>query len=160
MLKRTAFIAAIVGFSLHYPAKGGAATHDDACALLTDNQVSAAIGVALQPGKPMGVRMCQWEQSGASFANATRVLLTVFGQMGSLSAVDRFNNSKAAIGGITKTPVTGVGDDAVFISTMGVALNVRSGSSAFQVRVNRRGLMPDQIKQMEIALAKQVIPKL
>ena len=160
MLKQTAFIAAIVALSLHYPTKGSAATHDDACALLTDNQVSAAIGVAVQSGKPMGVHMCQWEQSGASFAKATRVLLTVFGQMGSMSPVDRFNNSKAAIGGITKTPVTGVGDDAVFISTMGVALNVRSGSSAFQVRVNGPRLMPDQIKQMEIALAKQVIPKL
>jgi len=157
MLKQTAFNAAIVALSLHYPTKVSAATHDDACALLTNNQVSAAIGVVVQSGKPMGVRMCQWEQSGAK---ATRVSLTVFGQMGSLSPVDRFNNSKAAIGGITKTPVTGVGDDAVFISTMGVALNVRSGSSAFQVRVNGPGLMPEQIKQMEIAVAKQVIPNL
>jgi hypothetical protein len=161
MFRRTASIAMIVvAFSLHYTGNAGASSHNDACALLTDSQVSASIGVPVQPGKPMGPSMCQWEQSSASFAKARRVMLTVFGQMGSLSPVDRFNNSKAAIGGITKTPVAGVGDDAVFISTMGVALNVRSGSSAFQVRLNGRGLTPDQVKQMEIALAKQVIPKL
>jgi hypothetical protein len=159
MFTRTALVAASFALSLHYPSNGSAATRD-ACALLTDGQVSAAIGVPVQPGKPMGPSMCQWEQSGASFAKARRVMLTVFGQMGSLSPVDRFNNSKAAIGGVTKTAVSGVGDDAVFISTMGIALNVKSGSSAFQVRVNGRGLMPDQLKQMEIALAKQVISKL
>ena len=160
MFKQSAFIGTLVVLSLHYPSNGRAATHDDACALLTDSQVSAAIGVPVQPGKRTGPRMCQWEQSGASFAKARRVMLTVFGQMGSLSPVDRFNNSKAAMGGITKTPIAGVGDDAVFISTMGVALNVRSDSSAFQVRVNGGGLTPEQVKQMETALAKQVIPKL
>jgi hypothetical protein len=159
MFTRTTFVAVIVAVSLHYPSSARAATRD-ACALLSDGQVSAALGVAVQPGKPMGPSMCQWEQSGASLAKARRVMLTVFGQMGSLSPVDRFNNSKAAVGGITKTAVPGVGDDAVFISTMGIALNVKSGGSAFQVRVNGRGLMPDQIKQMEIALAKQAISKL
>ena len=137
-----------------------AATHDDACVLLTPQQVSGVLGVSVQAGKPVSVRMCQWEQSDASAPNSKRVLLTVFGQMGRLSPVDRFNNSKTQVRGVAKDPVSGVGDDAVFISTMGLALNVRSGAAAFQIRVSGANLSQDQVKQMEIALAKQVIPNL
>ncbi len=137
-----------------------AATHDDACVLLTAQQVSAVLGVSVQAGKPVSLRMCQWEQSDATAPNSKRVLLTVFGQMGSLSPVDRFNNSKTQVRGLAKDPVSGVGDDAVFISTMGLALNVRSGASAFQIRVSGAKLTQDKVKQMEIALAKQVIPNL
>lgn len=139
---------------------GAAGTHDDACVLLTQQQVSTVLGVSVQAGKPVSVRMCQWEQSGASVAAGRHVLLTVFGQMGKLSPVDRFNNSKAQVRGVEKDTVSGVGDDAVFISTMGLALNVRSGASAFQVRVSGARLTQDEVKQMEIALAKQVIPNL
>jgi len=137
-----------------------AATHDDACVLLTQQQVSAVLGVSVQAGKQVSVRICQWEQSDAIAPNSKRVLLTIFGQMGSLSPVDRFNNSKTQVRGVTKDPVSGVGDDAVFISTMGLALNVRSGAAAFQIRVSGAKLTQDQVKQMEIALAKQVIPNL
>ncbi|MBV9158701.1 MAG: hypothetical protein JO097_20745 [Acidobacteriaceae bacterium] len=137
-----------------------AADPDDACVLLTQQQVSAILGVSVQPGKPVSVRMCQWEQSDVSGPKSKRVLLTVFGKMGTLTPVDRFNTSKAPVSGIAKEPVSGVGDDALFIPTVGLALNVRSGSSAFQIRVSGPGLSHDQLKQMEIALAKQVIPKL
>lgn len=137
-----------------------AAPHDDACVLLTQPQVSGVLGVSVQAGKAVSVRMCQWEQSDASGPNSKRVLLTVFGQMGSLTPVDRFNNSKTQVRGVAKDPVSGVGDDAVFISTMGLALNVRSGAAAFQIRVSGAKLTQDQLKQMEIALAKQVIPNL
>lgn len=137
-----------------------AATHDDACVLLTQQQVSAALGSPVQAGKPVSVRMCQWEPSDLSGPKGKRVLLTLFGQMGSLSPVDRFNNSKRAISGIAKASVSGVGDDAVFIPTLGVALNVRSGTSVFQIRVSGAALSEEQVKQVEVALAKQVIPKL
>jgi hypothetical protein len=137
-----------------------AATHDDACLLLTPAQVSTAVGGPVQAGTSMGVRMCEWAQLDASGSKAKHVLLTVFGQMGKLTPVDRFNNSKNAVSGIAKTSVSGVGDDAMLIATGGMALNVRSGSSAFQIRVSGAGLSQDQIKQMEIALAKDVIPKL
>ena len=151
---------ALVVLSAGCTRDSSAATHDDACVLLTQQQVSAALGVSVQAGKRVSVRMCQWEQSDATGPNSKRVLLTVFGQMGSLSPVDRFNNSKTQVRNIAKDPVSGVGDDAVFISTMGLALNVRSGASAFQIRVSGARLTQDQLKQMEIALAKQVIPNL
>lgn len=155
-LSAIAFVVLLPGCAID----GLAASHDDACVLLSQQQVSATLGVSVEAGKPVSVRMCQWEQSDVRGPKGKRVLLTVFGQMGSLSPVDRFNNSKRSVSGISKESVSGVGDDAVFIPTMGLALNVRSGTSAFQIRVSGAGLSQDQLKQMEIALAKEVIAKL
>ena len=56
--------------------------------------------------------------------------------------------------------VSGVGDDAIFIPPLGVALNVKIGSSVLQIRVSGADLAQDPIKQMEIALAREVIRKL
>ena len=63
----------------------------------------------------------------------------MFAASGGLSPVDRFNNAKAPMHGITKNAVTGVGDEAYFITTPGVgtALNVKKGGFVFQIRVSR-----------------------
>ena len=71
-------------------------------------------------------------------------------------------NARAAGGDacIAKTPVKGVGDDAYFIDTpgFGLGLNVKKGSSAFQVKVY--GFSPEQIKIFEMTLAQDVLVKL
>lgn len=57
--------------------------------------------------------------------------------MGSLSPVDTFNNVKRPVEGITKTPVGGVGDDAVYVTTGRVAsLYVMKGDIGFPARVS------------------------
>ena len=52
------------------------------------------------------------------------------------------------------------GDDAYFIDTpgFGLGLNVKTGSSAFQVKVY--GFSPEQIKAFEMTLAQDVLSKL
>jgi hypothetical protein len=62
--------------------------------------------------------------------------------------------------GITKTPVSGVGDDAISITTpgMGTGLTFRKGASALDVRVY--GFPLDQIKAKEETLARGIIAKL
>ena len=135
----------------------------DACALLTQAQVSAVLGASVGPGQPMmpgNHSTCSWSEPGASKGNGKRVALDVFGPIGGLSPADRFNNAKKPVQSITKTPVTGVGDDAYFITTpgLGTGLNVRKGSSVFQLRVN--GFPPDQIQTIEKVLAKDVLAKL
>jgi hypothetical protein len=67
---------------------------------------------------------------------------------------------KTPILGIPKTPVRGVGDEAYFIDTpgFGMGLNVKKGSSAFQVKVY--GFSPEQIKSFEMTLAQDVLSKL
>jgi hypothetical protein len=152
----------IVGANVAPPALAAPAT--DACALLTQAQVTAAIGVPMGPGQSSGSSpsMCVWYEPGGSAAkpSAKRVLLDVFGQMGSLTPVDRFNNGKTPIKGIKKNPVSGVGDDAYSIVTPGIGpgLNVKKGNSAFQIRVY--GSTPDQIEALEKTLAQAVAAKL
>ena len=133
----------------------GAASDPDACALLTQAQVSAALGHSIGAGQHAGpvVRMCQWTSAQAF------VQLDIMGQMGSLSPTDRFNNAKSPVGGITKTPIGGVGDDAYYITNVsGTSLNVRKGNSAFEIRV--RGVPADQIKAVEKSLAQEAVLKL
>jgi hypothetical protein len=160
MPRQIAFTGASVLPLLLYGAGGIAGSSDDACGLLTQSQVGTALGVPVQTGKETSVRTCQWDQSDVSGSKGKHVTLTIFGQMGRLSPVDRFNNSKQTVSGIAKTPVSGVGDEALFIPTLGIALNVKSGNSAFQIRVSGAGLSEEDIKRMEIALAKQAISKL
>jgi hypothetical protein len=132
-----------------------AASAPDACALLTQAQVSAALGVSVGAGQHAGpvVQMCQWTSAKAF------VQLDIMGQMGSLSPTDRFNNAKRPVGGITKTPTGGVGDDAYYITSVsGTSLNVRKGNSALEIRV--RGVPADQIKAVEKSLAQEAVLKL
>jgi hypothetical protein len=54
----------------------------------------------------------------------------------SLIMVKSFENGKVPLSGITKTPVSGLGDDAYFTESqaMTAGLNVRKGDTCFQVR--------------------------
>jgi len=74
--------------------------------------------------------------------------------------VDQFNTSKTPVEGITKTPVSGIGDDALYITTPGVgtALTIKKGSSVIQIRIY--GFPVDEIKEKEKALAQDALPKL
>jgi hypothetical protein len=47
-----------------------------------------------------------------------------------------FENGKTPMAGMTKEPVSGIGDDAYFVESKGMiaGLNVRKGNTAFQVR--------------------------
>ena len=63
-------------------------------------------------------------------------------------------------GNITKTPVSGIGDDAVYGTTKGVAtvLTVKKGDQVFVVRVI--GFSEDETKAKEKTLALDVLSKL
>ena len=143
----------------------------DACSLLSPARVSIVLGVAVGAGQPVvpnipGLpsptvsKVCGWSQPGSTTPSDKRVVLDIFGPMGSLSPTDRFNNGKTPVKGITKTPVSGIGDDAYYISTPGIGtgLNVKKGSFVFQIRVY--GFSQDQIKTMEKTLAQDAVAKL
>jgi hypothetical protein len=89
-----------------------------------------------------------------------RVVVSIYTQLGSRTPADRFNTAKTPIKGITKTPVSGVGDDAIYATTpgLGTGLIFKKGASAFDVRVY--GFAEDQIKAKEKVLAADIIAKL
>jgi hypothetical protein len=135
----------------------------DACSLLTQPQVSAVLGVSVGAGQYLVAsipRTCGWSQPGDANHSGKRVVLDIFGPVGRLTPAERFNNGKTPVKGVTKTPVSGVGDDAYYVTTpgFGTGLNVKHGDSVFQIRVY--GFSDDQIKALEKTLAQDALAKL
>jgi hypothetical protein len=136
----------------------------DACSLLTQTQVSGILGVGVNAGVhpagdvPNSQLNCQWSQSAQGASNPKRVILDIFEAVENRSPADRFENAKKEVRGVTKTPVSGVGDEAFYSeSSVNTILYVKKGSFVFQIIV--AGFSTEQIKAMEKALAQAVVAK-
>jgi hypothetical protein len=155
--------ASLVGVGLLlYADSLSAATPTDACALLTPARVSAVLGVSVGGGEhipPARGELCGWAQPSDTSHSGKRVVLDVFGPIGGLTPAERFAIGKKPVNGITKTPVTSLGDDAYYITTpgLGTGLNVKKGAAVFQIRVY--GFPVDQIQALEKSLAQDVLTK-
>jgi hypothetical protein len=125
----------------------------DACSLLTVAQVSAALGTTVEAGKRLiasDPRSCGWAPAGGPKIGGKKVTLT-------LISVQSFETGKKPVQGLEKSALSGVGDDAVYITTppFDTALNVKKGNAAFQLRVG--GFKTEEEKAIEKALAPQVL---
>jgi hypothetical protein len=71
-----------------------------------------------------------------------------------------FSHEKTPLQGISEETVSGLGDDAHFMTTpgFGTGLSVKKGGFAFKVRVY--GFPLRQIKEKEKTLAQQALAKL
>jgi hypothetical protein len=134
----------------------------DACSFLSENKLSAILGLPLDAGRHIGPgsALCGWGEPNDPDHSGKHVLLTIYRAVGKLSPVERFENGKMPIQGIEKTPVSGIGDDAYYIDTpgFGLGLNVKRGNFAFQVKVF--GFSPQMTKTIENSLAQDVLAKL
>jgi hypothetical protein len=155
-MRTRSFLAAMLLFGTCATSIGAAG---DACSLLTQMQVSAALGTPVDAGKPIsGPASCQW------FGQGKFATLTITQPLAGKSAVDRFNAGKAStLPGVTKEPVGGVGDEAFYVAfskttRAGLGLTVRKGSSAFEIRVY--GFDIEKAKPVAKTLAQNVAGKL
>ena len=128
----------------------------DACSLLTQQEVSAALGVAVEKGQPVvpnSPNLCGWAPPGGPKIDGKKV--TLF-----LSTAQQHDIGRTPMQGIEKSPVSGVGDDAYYVTTpgFGTAINVKRGAKAFQIRVG--GFPPDKEKAIEKSLALLVLKRL
>ena len=155
-------VAAISGIVYLLQGNPAFAAANDACKVLTREQISTVLGVILDAGEHIGpgTALCSWGEPGDPHHEGKHVLLTLYRSVGRISPVERFENGKMPIGGIQKTPATGIGDDAYYIDTpgFGLGLNVKKAGSAFQVKVF--GFGEELTKTMERALAETVLGKL
>lgn len=134
-MRAIAFVTALTMPLVALLAESAAAAEKPACALLTQAQVSEALGISVDAGSPIvKPTACQWIGKG-KFAT-----LTITQPRGGRSPVDQFDGGKKATPGITKEPVSGVGDDAYYIyfantDRAGLGIVVKKGASVFEVRV-------------------------
>jgi len=150
-------VALIGGILVSYTARSFAS--GEACTLITQIQVSAALEVPVGAGTPIASpSTCQWIGKGR-FAT-----LTITQPLGGKGPVDRFNAGKTStMPGITIEPISGVGDDAYYVyfsntRRAGLGLVVRKGSSAFEIRVY--GFDIDRAKSVAKTLCQTVAGKI
>jgi hypothetical protein len=160
-----AIIAALV--ALLNVGAANAATPADACALLTAQQVSSALGAVVGPGQPTmpnSTISCSWSEQGVPAAGARNVSVL-------LMTVKSFESSKTPLQGLTKTPVSGLGDDAFFTERPATvtSLSVKKGDAYFQIKTRsnpdwfKTGKTPESEKKdqdVDRALALEILKKL
>jgi hypothetical protein len=120
------------------------------CSLLTPAQVSAAVKAAVGAGEPIGTTGCSW-----SWGRPKTTL--------SLWDASKWDRMKAPLPGMTRSSVSGLGDDA-FSSTMGTStqyavLTVKKGATAYVFKVYGVDSPSDQLS-IEKTLAADVLAAL
>jgi hypothetical protein len=160
-----AIIAAIFIIAAAAAPSAAAAPPTDACPLLTPAEVSAVVGVSVGAGShitPTYLKSCTWAPPGGATKDFTTLLLA-------LESAASYQSAKAMLqavansqgkGGITMTPASGIGDDAIYSSVANYTkLIVKKGDVVFQLVIY--GSFPIEKKRdMEKALASKVLAKL
>lgn len=139
----------LAGVSRAYPAP------TDPCSLLSQAQVSAALGVSVVAGKATGAKICRWAGPTGRPGVSPAIVLT----MQDAKAFE-FAKSPSKSATVVKSPAAGIGDDAV-INTIGIVtatLTVKKGDTYFELHVY--GFPVDQTKTIETTLGKEVVANL
>lgn len=128
-----------------------AQTASDACSLLTQAQVSAAVGAQVGAGvymTPTFKTTCNWSATGKIITLMTEDINT-------------FQNGKKPLSpAMQVVPAGGVGDDAYYIVTgTMVVLYTKKGNNAFKTSVYSK-LPVATLESIESTLAKQVASEL
>ena len=159
-----AIVLAILIFAAAAPSVT-AAPPTDACPLLTPAEISAVVGVTVGAGThitPTYLKSCTWAPSGGATKDFATLLLA-------LESAASYQSAKAMLqavansqgkGGITMTPASGIGDDAIYSSVANYTkLIVKKGDVVFQLVIY--GNFPIEKKRdMEKALASKVLSRL
>jgi hypothetical protein len=136
----------------------------DACTLLTQDQASAGLDVALNGGDNGGdPHSCDWEHLDAT--GVPDVQLIVESNVNATTFEGICHPAGSADAGITVTPVGGVGDDACYVQSQGLGgpdLTFRKGCWAYTLSIGgSSSQFPDATMEMEEArLAKLIGLKL
>jgi hypothetical protein len=120
------------------------------CARLTQNQVSTIVGASVGAGAPIANTGCSWTTTGAP-----RVTVTVSMQNEKMFAAAK----SSAPPNTTKTSLSGVGDEAIFIGVQNFSsLWIRKGTKFLLVRIYGMPVSEAQTKLK--ALATNALSKL
>jgi hypothetical protein len=117
------------------------------CSVLTPQEVAAAIG-ANSGARQIVSTLCEWDASGHPGKFTLGFL--------SASAWEQTKAMRERIKGFERTPISGLGEEAVF-STNGMisTLQVKKGSAVLDMHLY--GIAPDNAKGKEVILAKAAL---
>lgn len=144
------FRSAIAGFFI-LASTAVAQSSSDACSLLTQAQVAAAVGTQVSAGAyvtPTFKATCTWTAPGKIVTLMTE-------------SVDTFQSGKTPISPIMQiVPAPGIGDDAYYVveNTI-VMLFTKKGNNAFKTSIYSK-VPIFTLESMESALAQQVASEL
>ena len=163
-----AIIAAIFIVAAVTAPSAAATPPSDACPLLTPAEISGVVGVSVGAGThitPTYLKSCQWAPPGGATVQFGSVLLA-------LESAASWQSAKAMLqavanapndnkkGGITMTPASGIGDDALYSSVGNYTkLIVKKGDVVFQLVITSNAPI-EKKRDMEKALASKVLSKL
>jgi hypothetical protein len=138
------------------PQTAGAATPPgDACSLFTASQVSRVLGVTVTNGQhpiPSSLLLCGWAPAGGAQQDGKKLSVNLMTERA-------FEVGKTSVHGAGKAPVSGVGDDAYYVSAggRGTGLSVKSGGTYVQIWVG--GFPTQKQKELEKTLAREMLTK-
>ncbi|HUI59009.1 MAG TPA: hypothetical protein VLX90_02230 [Steroidobacteraceae bacterium] len=149
-----------IGGAVPAPAQAAAT---DACALITADQLSAAVGVAMDAGKyvsPGFTKTCTWLPKGG--ATPTMKFFTLYLQTSVDFEAGKGVAQMAATGpNSSLTQLSGVGDDAYVINFGGRIISLLFKKSGAAVKLTWYGVTaPDKVVAAEKNVAAQILPKL
>jgi hypothetical protein len=127
----------------------------DSCQILTPAEISATLGIPIDPGHhvlPSSSIMCSWPQSGATGETAQKVVLN-------FTSLPSFQREKAATA-VVITPATGIGDDAFYVTNaLGTSLFIKKGNTAIAFSIHEK-LPPATLMAEEKTLGLDATPRL
>jgi hypothetical protein len=129
----------------------------DACAVLTPQEISAVLGMPIDPGQHtfVGSKLfCNWTAAGASGDDAEKLALHFISVAG-------FQGEKIPGAGMQVAPAPGIGDDAIYVTTRhDLNLLVRKGNTAVSFNLVNLALSPEEIMAKEKALGMAAAARL
>jgi hypothetical protein len=160
--------AALLGFcaTVGGPPAWAKVAPNDACSLLTQTQVSAALGIGVDPGQhPVAADLtfCNWREHGKPEGPARNVIVTL------IDASKFEKEKKTLVPGPTKTPEHDIGEEAYYYKAGRFPFNliVKKGDVYFRIMARSNAVISerspatdDQDKSIDRALALEVLKKL
>jgi hypothetical protein len=127
----------------------------DACSLFTRSQVSRVLGVPVTDGQhpiTSSLLLCGWAPPGGPQIDGKKLTVNLM--------TERAFEVGKTLQGVAKTSVSGVGDEAYYVTAggLGTGLCIKTGSTYVRIRVG--GFPMEKQKELEKALALQMLTKL
>jgi hypothetical protein len=156
--RMTVVIGVLGALALRSGSPAHATPPGDACSLLTQAQVNAALGAEVATvAVGSDAKHCHWLQEGKH----KETLVDAHLLLEAARTYDTAKNAMGMSGKVTRVSVSGVGDDAYYlVGRRDAPLFAKKGDAALRIAVDGKGWSAEEIKNKEKALALAVLAKL